>query len=524
MITAKLENTVPNQLRGVTSTLSRNVAASLVRVAANSLIALALPAYLTHHLPVTTYGAWVLVLQLAAYVTFLDIGVQTGVAKFVAEYEATGDEAGAGRHASVGLVIMSAIALAGCGLTFALASQVPRLFHNMPAELYRDVRISLVLVGLSSCFGLVCSVFAAIFTGLQRYSIPMAISVANRLAFALAVIVAVKLQGSLAVMGAVVATVNVVTALAQVVAWRRLGSHIRVSFRLVDASTLKKVMRYCFMLAIWSVGMLCVTGLDITLVGHYSYDQTAYYSVATLPTTFMLVILSSVLNPLMPASSALSMQRSATEMGGILTRVTRYSTLLLLLTGLPLIVCGFPILKLWVGPLYALHSLTYLRILILANILRSLCGPYATLLIATGKMEAATTAAVLEAVVNLGSSIYLASRFGAIGVALGTLIGSTVSVSLHFAVSMHRSRGALSVSRSRLFVRGLLQPALVALPSLILFPAWWSSAQERLNVPMTIVWGLSTLAAAWYGSLVAEDRRKLEHLVRSRLGLRLAAG
>ena len=76
------------------ATISRNIGASLARVAVVALVALValvLPAYLTHHLPVKTYAAWVLILQLAAYVSYLDLGIQTAVAKFVAEYDARGD-------------------------------------------------------------------------------------------------------------------------------------------------------------------------------------------------------------------------------------------------------------------------------------------------------------------------------------------------------------------------------------------------------------------------------------------------
>jgi hypothetical protein len=50
--------------------------ASVSGVAAVSVIALALPAYLIHHLPVQTYTAWVLIIQLGAYVFYLDVGIQ----------------------------------------------------------------------------------------------------------------------------------------------------------------------------------------------------------------------------------------------------------------------------------------------------------------------------------------------------------------------------------------------------------------------------------------------------------------
>jgi O-antigen/teichoic acid export membrane protein len=504
---------------GVAATLSKNVIVSLARVAVNSLIALVLPAYLTHHLPVATYAAWVLILQLGAFVSFLDFGVQTGVAKFVAEYDARSDEAGAGRYASAGLAIMTLTGLLGLGLTLILAWQVPRLFHNMPSYLYRDVRISVVLVGASLSFGLVCSVFSAVFLGLQQYAVPMGLAILNRTAFTAAVLGAVFLNSSLAAMGAAVALVNITTGILQVVAWRQMASRIRISLAIADYRALKQMASYCSLLAIWTVGMICVSGLDVTIVGHYAYNQTAYYSIATLPTTFLILIISSMLGPMMPASSALSTQRSASEMGDILTRTTRYSTLLLLLIGLPLVVCGLPILRLWVGPVYAIHTLKYLRILVLANVLRNLCAPYATMIAATGRQGAVIVAPIFEAVVNLGGSIYLASRFGAIGVAFGTLLGSFVSVSLHFALSMHFTRQTLTVSRSRLFLEGLSRPAIVAVPSLILLPFWWSSSSLASNPWLEILWGLSTLLFAWFGSLNREERHKLTRLSKNRLSL-----
>jgi len=218
---------------GVAATLSKNAGISLLRVGAISLIALVLPAYLTHRLPVNEYAAWVLILQLAAYITFLDLGIQTGIAKYVAQFEAKGDELGAGRHASAGFVLMVVTAIVGIALTSALSFYVPRIFHNMPAALYSDVRISVILVGISSCIVLVSSAFAAIFVGLQRYAIPTSISIVNRMAVAIVIVAAVHLHGSLVTMGALVASVNVATSLAQVLAWKRLAAHIRVSINLV---------------------------------------------------------------------------------------------------------------------------------------------------------------------------------------------------------------------------------------------------------------------------------------------------
>jgi O-antigen/teichoic acid export membrane protein len=509
----------PQSSTSFSTTLSKNIGASLARVAVVSIVALVLPAYLTHHLPVTTYAAWILILQLGAYVSYLDLGIQTGVSKFVAEYEAKGDEAGAGRHASAGFVLMLLAGILGVVLTLLLAWQVPRLFSAMPADLYQDVRISVMLVGSSLSFGLVCSVYSAVFLGLQRYAIPMAISIVSRASFAAIVLAVVALHGNLVAMGIGVAAVNVVTGLLQVAAWREKASQIHISSRSVDYHVLRTVARYCSMQSIVMAAMLCITGLDVAIVGHFDYVQTAYYSIATLPTSFALSIIGSMMGPLLPASSAMSTHRSASEMGDLLVRITRYTTVGLLLTGLPLVVCGLPILRVWVGPEYALHTLMYLRVLVFANVIRNLCIPYATMVTATGRQAAAIGSAVVEALVNLGSSIYLASRYGAIGVALGTVLGAFVGVSLHFAMSMHFTQQTLAISRSKLFLKGMLHPAIIALPSLVLLPLWWSPTHMSLSVRWVMAGGISTLVFAWWGGLNKNERNRLIHLFRGRLNV-----
>lgn len=495
------------------TTIVSNILANLARAAAVSIVTLLLPAYLTHRLPVAMYAAWVLILQLGAYVSYLDLGIQTGVSKFVAEYDAMGDHPGAGRHASAGFALMILAGTLGLGITSFLAWQVPRLFSAMPADLYQQVRVGLLLVGSSLSFSLVCAVYSAVFLGLQRYWIPTTVTIVNRASFVAVVIAVVALRGSLAAMGLAVALVNVATGVLQIAAWRERASHVPLSIGLVEFRVLKRVARFCSLQSIWTIGMLCVTGLDITIVGHYDYGQTAYYSIAALPTNFVLLIVSSMLGPLMPASSALSTRESPLAMGNFLARITRYSTVILLLTALPLLVYGFPILRLWVGTVYAIHTLRYLRILIIANVIRNLCAPYATMISATGQQAAATATAICEAVVNLGSSIYLASRFGAIGVALGTLIGSFVSVGLHFAITMHYTRPTIAISRAQLLYRGLLHPAIVVLPSVLVILLWLQNRGPLIQPAVLFLWGASTLGISWFVALGKGERNDVVQLM-----------
>jgi len=206
---------------GIAATFTRNSILSVGRVFGTAALALVLPSYLTHKLSVMTYAAWVLILQVSAYVGYLEFGIQTGVSKYVAEYDARGDANGSSMRASVGLAFMLVAGVFGVVLTLILAWQVPAIFREMPPSLDPDVRLSIIFVGISLSFGLVCSVFSSIFLGLQRYAVPMVVSFVNRVLYTGVILGAVALHQSLAVMGALVAAVNVTTGLMQFEAWRR---------------------------------------------------------------------------------------------------------------------------------------------------------------------------------------------------------------------------------------------------------------------------------------------------------------
>jgi O-antigen/teichoic acid export membrane protein len=497
---------------GLGAVVVRNISANLARAAAITAVAILLPAYLTHHLPVRVYAAWVLIIQLGAYVAYFDLGIQLGVSKFVAEHDARRDNLEAGRYASAGLALMLLAGMLGGALTLGLAWEVPRLFSGMPSGLVPQVRIGLILVGFSLSFGLVCSVYSAVFLGLQRYWIPTCITIFNRVLFAIAILVAVWRKGNLEIMGLAAALVNILAGLLQVAAWRKRAREVPVSLSLVDFGILKNVARYCSLQSISTIAMLCVTGLDIVIVGHFDYVQTAYYSIAAMPTSFLLLIISSFLSPFMPASSALSTRFSPAQMGVFLARITRYNTIGLLLIGLPLVVFAFPILRLWVGFDYAAHTVTYLRILIVANVVRYLCGPYATIVTATGSQQSVVAAAISEALVNLGSSLYLAWRFGAVGVAIGTVIGAFVSVSVHFGVSMRFTRPVVSISRRLLFSRGMLRPLIICLPSAVVLLLWWPASNLHLFSGVSVIWVLCTLIPAYY-LLSRQERMNVRRLI-----------
>ena len=124
-------------------------ASNLLRLIMSLLVSLVVPPFLVHRMSTAEYSAWVLIMQMSAYVNLLDLGLQTGVGKFVAEHHALGDRETSSRVLSTSFVLLAVTALVGAVVIALLAWRVPQLFHQMPRDLVSSVREGLLAVGLS---------------------------------------------------------------------------------------------------------------------------------------------------------------------------------------------------------------------------------------------------------------------------------------------------------------------------------------------------------------------------------------
>jgi O-antigen/teichoic acid export membrane protein len=337
----------------------------------------------------------------------------------------------------------------------------------------------------------------------------------SRVVSTIGLITLLMMHGTLIEMAWLMAACNITTALLQFAGWKRYaGSRIGFDLFGFDKSTSSRLLEYCGILTIWTIGSLLISGLDTAIVGHFDYKNTGYYAIASSATNFMLLLVSNLLGPLLPAISSLQVERTPRELGNVLVTATRLSTALLSMLGIPLLFLGFPLLRIWVGGIYASHALVYLEALVAANIVRQLTYPYALMVVGLGQQRFATLSPVLEAIVNLVASILLARRYGAIGVAAGTLIGAFAGVIAHLAVSMPRTQAAIAVARLRLIREGIARPLLSFLPLVVCFPFWHRLSMLPLPVPLLVLWAAATASILWWIGLAPHHRRQMMSLVR----------
>src|SRR5277367_1719294 len=117
-------------------TVVKNAIANIARGTAAALVALAVPPFLTRALPPEQYGAWALVLQLSAYVGYLEFGIQTAVGRFVARGNERSDFEHRDRIVNTALAMLAAAGLLAMLLIALLLVALPVFFRQMPPALY----------------------------------------------------------------------------------------------------------------------------------------------------------------------------------------------------------------------------------------------------------------------------------------------------------------------------------------------------------------------------------------------------
>jgi O-antigen/teichoic acid export membrane protein len=490
--------------------LLKNAVANVVRGSSAALVALLLPPFLTRSMSPAAFGAWALVLQLSAYVGYLDFGIQTAVGRFVAHANERNDPDQRDRIVCTSLTVLTISGLVAWIGALLLSAFLPHLFKQIPLALIGQVRIAIVFVASSLAVGLPASVFIGIFIGLQRNAIPASILGTSKVLSAVLVVLIARHGGSLAQMGVSVAAINLLAYFFQYYTCLCIAPHMRFSLRYVTKSTARELADYCFSLSIWSLALLFVTGLDLSIVGFYRFNEVAYYSVAAIIVTFMGGFYNAIISPMLPAAAVLHARGDGRQLGQMVMVATRYGVLLLLVLGLPLIAGAQFILKIWVGPDYAIHAALIAQILIAANIIRLCVTPYVVAMMGSGEQRLVILTPMLEGMANLVCSLIAGRFLGALGVAIGTFIGAIVGLSGMLFYNMRRTT-AIQLSVAEYVQSSLLRPCLCAVPVLTIMLILSTGVQlhplmkETLQISAVCV----SLFLLWMVGLMPHERRNL---------------
>lgn len=478
------------------TTVLKNAVANLVRGTAAAAVAIILPHFLTRTLNHERFAGWCFLLQIAAYASYLDFGVQTAVARYLARYTELGEVDRRNALVSTALGVLTLAAVVGLMALGAVLWFLPVLFRSIPAGLLPEIRIAGAILGGATILSLPFSTFSGVLIGLHRNEYVAGALAFSRLAGAAGVLLLSHRTDSLVALSACLACANVLGSVAQVFIANRLTTLESSVFR-VETSMAIQLGRYCLGLSVWSAGMLLISGLDIAIVGHVNFNSVGYYSVAATLVALFSGAHGAVSSALMTPVAALHATGELERIRKLILRATSISTFINLLAITVTFMGGKFLLVLWVGEPYASQALPIFRILMIANGIRLVMNPYASALIATDLQRRAIAQGGVEGLVNLAFSLLGAYWIGPTGVALGTLIGAIFGLAWTCVLTVKRTT-EISLGRRNFITDGIVRPFLCTLPLIVSSAAMHDRTLTVSSLGLLVASGVATYILTYH--------------------------
>jgi len=445
-----------------------NAVANWIGFAVQLVVAFFMSPILVHWLGAPRYGVWSLVESVLAYLMLFDLGVAASVVRYVARFEANGDQDRLNRVFSTSICIFAAAGAAVMVVTLALAA-VGSTLTKVPAELLREARWMLILLGFNLAIGLPLNVFPSLLDGLARFPAKTAIRTAGLLLRTGLFLVVLWKEDGLIPLAFAITACNVLEHLALAAASWWFVPRLRFSFSLADRETFRMIRGYSLEAFVAMVAGRISFQTDALVIGIFLAPQfITYFAVAGRLLEYAKNSLRAATTVLTPAVSAFEARGETGTIREVFLSSTRYVLWFILPVQIGLHLLGKPFLALWMGPEYVDWSYPTLTILALPLSLLMSQSVSGRVLYGLGQLRWFTVVVVMEAVANLFLSLVLVRPFGIEGVAWGTTIPNIIG---NLLVAVYVCR-LLKVSLSSYQRKSFLKPLAVACP---LAAVWWTA-------------------------------------------------
>jgi O-antigen/teichoic acid export membrane protein len=483
----------------------RNVVSVYLNIVVSALILLVMTPVLVGGLGKAGYGLWVLLTSLAPYATLLDFGLGSATVKYVGEYYRRDSEL-TGRTISTTLstlTLVGAVVLAA-GIPFSLF--FPSLFHVQHGQDAAAV-VGMLLFTVSSAISLPASAFESTLMGAQRYDVTNLTVLVVLAAKGIAWGVIIATGGSIVELA--VATVVLETAGHFILFFvvRRLPD-VTFRFPSFDRRLAGRLVRLSAWIALGEASTFVIRQIDPVIVGAVvSVPAAGVYAVGQRLSVGVDLLIRPMMTGLLPHASHLSTREDPALLRATMLAGTRITLAVAGPICLTVVLLAGPAIHLWVGSGFG-SARNVAVFLSTAIAVAAVTRPGVLMMQGIGRARTVVRLVAVEAVLNLVLSVWLGRTIGLEGVALATLIASTVGrfgllvpcVCRSFGVPIREFVGSL--------VRAHVPPIAATLAV-----GWLIGRTDLLEIPALIAAGIALtvtyVATFVVTGLKADERRRL---------------
>jgi O-antigen/teichoic acid export membrane protein len=474
------------------------------------------------------YALWVLMGAISSYGFLLDFGIGGAVVKYVAEHVARGEHAAARALLASALWVYIALAVFTVAMSVLFAPALTTALGVAP-EQRETAELLVILTGINVALAIAATPPMSVLRGLQRYDLYNAIYIGASLMEAVTTTAALLMGWGVIGMSLAAIPVTIASGAASIIVTRRIAPQLPLGGRGANLVALRQIVSFSSSLfAIQVAGRLQSKTDEFVIAFFGMLTAVTPYAVARKLGGVTEVISVQMLKALMPLASELHAGDQGQQLRKVYIAASRVALGIAVPVAVLLTVIGGDLLTLWVGAAYAEHA-PLVAVLGLASLITASHWPAVEILQGMAKHRLVASAWMVMGIANVVLSAVLLPMFGLIGVALGTLVPTTIGC---LCVVMPFAHRMLDVSwRSAL--QEIWMPACV--PGVAAAAVLWLM-QAGVDSPSAIrvaLWMMATLLVYGAGYLsmpgAAAERQLIAEIVTSgsrriRAGRTLEAG
>ena len=384
-------------------------------------IAFMLSPFLVRTLGDTQYGIWSIISALTGYMTLLDLGVSSAIAKYVAKYKAHNNYKSLNVVFSSGIVIMLIVGAILLALSPFIADTLVKALKFEP-EL-RDTVHTLVIVGAIDVSIFVASgVFYGAFYGFQKNEVTNA-AVLFAAAFKAVVFYFALTSGyGLVAMGIISLVGNLLAALLLAFIMRKVEPQVEITVKHADKSTIVSIFNYSKFTFLTMLGLQLIYYSDAFVIGYFlSAAAITIYTIPWSLSEYSNKLIHAVAQTFVPVFS----NQEATQDSSLYQTYISGTKGVLVISNLlciGILALGDEFIGVWMGPRYAVECSVLLTIMFTTQLIKSPQLISYSILLGTSNHQKFAMYNFGFSVANLILSILLVQKFGLIGVACATAI------------------------------------------------------------------------------------------------------
>ena len=462
--------------------------------------------FLVRRLGATGYGLWVLVGSLVAYGWLLNFGIQGTVTRYLAQHRARGEIEEARRMLATSLWCNTALGVVAIALSAAVAPIIPSVF-NVPPDQRALTSWLVMLMGLGVGLTIPSETGPAALRGLHRYDLSNLVTGLGTLLNVAGVVLVLLLGGGL--LGVVAVGIPATLATQALGIWlvNRVAPELRFGWRGADRQLVATIIGFSWPLLLSHTSSLLQRKTDeIVIAAFLPVSAVTPYALARRLSDLGRELTKQFLGVILPVASELDAERDTVRLGSLYVTGTRLALAVFLPIGCTVTVLARSILTVWVGAGYA-DNVQIVAMLTLAGFMMTSELVASAVLQGMARHRPASIASFCSALANLVLSVLLVRPLGLTGVALGTLVPTT----LEYLVVMPYAARVIGVGLTESLTRIWL-PALTPTIPMVLVLWILQRAAEPLSLLSLVAItasGFVVYAAGYLGLSATRTERQV---------------